>query len=136
MRRNIFKLCNILILTLVLILKYKNIPVYGLINNEKNIGERISNIKVNGNPIENSQIYKICMNSYRASGAGGYDMYKNCKVIEKSKEEIFEIIVSYIEKLKHKKSWFCSRIIEKIVRLFCFKLIDFYVILVCVKGLF
>ena len=37
MRRNIFKLCNILILTLVLILKYKNIPVYGLINNEKNI---------------------------------------------------------------------------------------------------
>lgn len=74
------------------------------ISYEKNIGERISNIKVNGNPIENSQIYKICMNSYRASGAGGYDMYKNCKVIEKSKEEIFEIIVSYIEKLKHKKS--------------------------------
>lgn len=41
------------------------------------------------------------MNNYRASGAGGYEFFKDCKIIKEIQIEMPEIIINYFE--KHKK---------------------------------
>lgn len=65
---------------------------------ENEIGNRISNIKVKGEPVEDSKTYTICTNNYRVLGTGGYNMYKNFKILSESKEEIFEMIMKYIKR--------------------------------------
>ena len=64
-------------------------------------GERISKIQVNGIPIEENKKYHICMNNYRASGAGGYDMYKGCRVVKRYGKDMFEILLEYISTMKN-----------------------------------
>lgn len=66
---------------------------------ENKIGDRISNIRVKGEEVEALKVYKVCTNNYRAFGTGGYDMYKNFKVVSESKEEIFEMIIKYIKRM-------------------------------------
>ena len=70
---------------------------------DKPKGERISKIRVNGIPIEENRKYQICMNNYRASGAGGYDMYRGCRVIRQYGKDMFEILLEYISMMKNNK---------------------------------
>lgn len=67
---------------------------------DKPKGERISKIRVNGIPIEENNKYHICMNNYRASGAGGYDMYRACRVVGRYRKDMFEILFEYISMMK------------------------------------
>ena len=39
------------------------------------------------------------MNNYRASGAGGYEMYKECKVVKRYGKDMFEILLEYTKSL-------------------------------------
>ena len=70
---------------------------------DKPKGERISKIRVNGIPIEENKKYQICMNNYRASGAGGYDMYRGCRVIRQYGKDMFEILLEHISLMKNNK---------------------------------
>ena len=70
-----------------------------IISYDKPIGNRISEIKVNGELISESKIYTLCTNSFRANGSGGYITYKECKIIKTYTEEIFEMILKYISEL-------------------------------------
>lgn len=63
------------------------------------VGHRISNIKVHNKSINMKETYLICMNNYRASGAGGYEMYKECKVVKRYGKDMFEILLEYIKSL-------------------------------------
>ena len=40
------------------------------------------------------------MNNYRASGAGGYEFYKDCEVVKEIQTEMTEIIINHF--MKHK----------------------------------
>lgn len=60
------------------------------------VGNRISNIRVRGKSLESGKYYQICMNNYRASGAGGYEMYVGCKIIKHFTKDIFETLLEYI----------------------------------------
>lgn len=70
---------------------------------DKPKGQRISKIRINGIPIEENKKYHICMNNYRASGAGGYDMYKECRVVKQYGKDMFEILLEHISKMKNKQ---------------------------------
>ena len=37
------------------------------------VGERVTSMRVNGQDVREEDTFTICLNSYRASGTGGYD---------------------------------------------------------------
>jgi len=64
----------------------------------KPCGERVSDVKVGGVPITDDAVYTLCMSSYRATGTGGYDVYKSCPTTEHGSQEISELIRDYISR--------------------------------------
>ena len=42
----------------------------------------------------------VCVNNYRASGAGDYPMYTQCKVVKEINVEMVELIMQYFEEKK------------------------------------
>jgi 2',3'-cyclic-nucleotide 2'-phosphodiesterase/3'-nucleotidase len=58
------------------------------------IGKRVTKLLYNGNPIELDQSYHVVMNSYRASGAGHFDMFKNKPVIKEIQTDMTELIAN------------------------------------------
>lgn len=65
----------------------------------KKVGERIGKIFFNGKEIEDNDKFSIVMNNYRATGAGGFDMYKDLKVLKNYDKETTEILLDYFRNL-------------------------------------
>lgn len=72
------------------------------INPQKREGERVSLLMYQQKPIAMDDIFTICINNYRASGAGGYFMYKKCKRVKEINIEMTELILDYFERNKNK----------------------------------
>lgn len=66
-----------------------------VIDIRKPLGSRVSHIMFEGKPL-GGRTLKLCLNDYRASGTGGYDIYKHCPVIKTFKEDLQELIISYL----------------------------------------
>ena len=64
------------------------------------VGQRVSDIKFHGKEVQDSDAFTICMNNYRSTGAGGYDVYKDCPVVQEFQTEMSELIINYLEKHK------------------------------------
>lgn len=62
--------------------------------------DRITN-KYKGKEIKDTDIFTLVMNNYRASGAGGYDFFKECKIVKEIQIEMTEIIIDYFIKYKN-----------------------------------
>lgn len=62
-------------------------------------GERIRSIKFHGKDIGKEDSFLLCLNSYRASGAGGYDMYLGCRVVQTGTKEIAEELLEYFSRM-------------------------------------
>ena len=60
------------------------------------IGRRILEIRVQKQLVSPEKTYRICMNNYRASGAGGYEMYTQGKMIKQYGKDMFEVLLEYI----------------------------------------
>ena len=65
----------------------------------KKFGERIGKIFFKGKEIKDSDKFSLVMNNYRATGAGGFDMYKDLKVIKNYDKETSEILLDYFRNL-------------------------------------
>ena len=63
----------------------------------KEVGNRVTSIKFNGEELSEDKNLTIVMNNYRASGAGGYECYENCKVVKEILIEMPEIIINYFK---------------------------------------
>ncbi len=61
----------------------------------------VDSVIFNGKEITDNDKFTLVMNNYRASGAGGYQFFKDCKIIKEIQIEMPEIIINYFE--KHKK---------------------------------
>ena len=68
------------------------------IDYDRPIGNRISEMQVQKQFVSPEKTYRICMNNYRASGAGGYEMYTRCKRIRQYEKDMFEVLLEYIGK--------------------------------------
>ena len=60
------------------------------------IGDRVTSIRRNGEELPDDRSYTLCMNDYRASGTGGYNIYRSCRRISGPPTEIAELIMDYI----------------------------------------
>lgn len=65
----------------------------------KKVGERIGKIFFNGKEVKDKDTFSLVMNNYRATGAGGFDMYKDLRVIKNYDKETSEILLDYFRKL-------------------------------------
>lgn len=65
----------------------------------KKVGERIGKIFFKGKEVKDSDKFSLVMNNYRATGAGGFDMYKDLKVIKNCDKETSEILLDYFRNL-------------------------------------
>ena len=61
------------------------------------IGNRVSQIRINGKEITEQDKFTLCINNYRATGAGGYDVIAECPVVKAYAVEMSELIIDYLE---------------------------------------
>jgi len=61
----------------------------------KEIGNRVVSMKFKGKEISDNDTLTLAMNNYRAIGAGGYDFYRDCKVVGEVLNEMPDIIIDY-----------------------------------------
>ena len=64
------------------------------------VGDRVTSILRHGEELDDTRTLSLCMNNYRASGAGGYGVYTECGVLREQPTEIAELIIDYV--LRHK----------------------------------
>ncbi|MBN2300039.1 MAG: bifunctional metallophosphatase/5'-nucleotidase [Acholeplasmataceae bacterium] len=68
-----------------------------IIDVSKPIGERITTLKFKGKNIKPTSIFKLALNSYRAVGSGGFDMFNQAIKIIAYPVSYFDLIRAYIE---------------------------------------
>lgn len=61
------------------------------------LGHRIRDLKVEGQPVHDRDHFTMCLNSYRASGTGGYAFYRDCPVLSEYGKEMGELLVEFFE---------------------------------------
>ncbi len=64
----------------------------------KPVGSRVISMTYNGRKIEQEQVFSVCVNDYRASGAGNYPVYTECKVLNEINIEMVELIMNFFDK--------------------------------------
>ncbi len=60
------------------------------------IGNRVVRLQKDGKDLDENKVYTLGLTGYRASGAGGYDMFKNCKVISRTIEDVQQMLIEKI----------------------------------------
>jgi 2',3'-cyclic-nucleotide 2'-phosphodiesterase/3'-nucleotidase len=61
-------------------------------------GDRIRNLRFQGEPLAADRVLRLAINNYRLNGGGGYTMYKDAKVLHRSSEEIRDLIITWMER--------------------------------------
>ncbi len=62
------------------------------------IGQRVKSITRNGAPVGEGHQLTLCMNNYRATGSGGYDIYLQCERVREINTEVSELLLDYLSK--------------------------------------
>ncbi len=62
------------------------------------IGSRITKLERNGRAVADTDSFTVALNSYRASGGGGYDMIRGAPVVYEGSREIRELIIEDIKR--------------------------------------
>lgn len=62
------------------------------------IGNRIRNLSYQNKKVEDTDVFSICLNNYRATGAGEYSVYKECKILKEINVEMVELIIDYFQR--------------------------------------
>ncbi len=64
----------------------------------RGVGDRVVSIKYGGAELSGEKRLTLCLNNYRASGAGGYDVYRQCETVRELPTEIAELIIAYVDR--------------------------------------
>jgi 2',3'-cyclic-nucleotide 2'-phosphodiesterase/3'-nucleotidase len=70
------------------------------INISRPVGERVVELRYQGEPLKMDGEYDVVMNNYRAAGGGEYNMFKGKPVVADIPIEVPELIVNYIMERK------------------------------------
>ncbi|MBE7540432.1 MAG: bifunctional metallophosphatase/5'-nucleotidase [Opitutaceae bacterium] len=60
-------------------------------------GDRIVDLKFNGEPLDPSRHFRVAINNYRLNGGGGYTMFSDAPVLQRSSTEIRDLIVDWVQ---------------------------------------
>lgn len=64
----------------------------------KPVGKRVVSAYVKGEKLDENKMYKFVTSDYRATGTGGYEFYKDCKILDIHSVDIQELILDYLAK--------------------------------------
>ena len=67
---------------------------------KKPIGERVLSIVFDGEELPEEKALTLCLNNYRASGAGGYGCYRAAPLLSEGQTEMQALILQYVERRK------------------------------------
>ena len=67
-----------------------------VIDTTKPHGQRITSIRLDGREMDNTETVSVCINSYRSSGAGGYEFLVGQKVIADIQVDVADSMIEYI----------------------------------------
>lgn len=67
----------------------------------KAVGQRVTSIIYKGKELDDNTTLTLVMNNYRASGAGGYEFYTECKTTKEILMEMPDIIIDYFKNNKN-----------------------------------
>lgn len=62
------------------------------------VGSRIKNLAFGDRPVKADDTFTMCLNNYRYSGAGGYEVYTECPLVREINTEMVELITEYFRK--------------------------------------
>lgn len=62
------------------------------------LGERVTNLRFRGEPLDPNRTLRLALNSYRHNGGGGFTMFKNAPVLQRDSREIRDLIIEWVEK--------------------------------------
>ena len=71
--------------------------IHYVIDAQRPAGERVCGLEYQGQPVQETDTFSLCINNYRASGAGGYEMYQGLPVLQEINREMTELIIEYLE---------------------------------------
>lgn len=60
------------------------------------VGQRVRDVRVNGQPLQPGRRYSLALSNYRATGTGGYTGYASCPVVKTWPEDIRDVIIRYL----------------------------------------
>lgn len=61
------------------------------------LGQRVTTLAYHGVPVKDEDEFTLCINSYRASGAGGYNCYADCHVVREIGTEMSDLMLAYLQ---------------------------------------
>lgn len=67
----------------------------------KPVGNRVVKLTYKNKPVLDTEKLKVCLNQYRAVGAGDYNMYSRQKIIKSFDEDMPKIIINYLREHKN-----------------------------------
>ena len=59
------------------------------------VGSRICNLSYQGKEVCADDEFTLCLNNYRYTGTGGYDVYRECDVVREINTEMVELIMEF-----------------------------------------
>ncbi|TVR88546.1 MAG: bifunctional metallophosphatase/5'-nucleotidase [Spirochaetaceae bacterium] len=60
------------------------------------VGKRISSVFVGNAPLDDERLYSLALNSYRATGAGGFHVFQQARILQKYPVSYYELVCEYI----------------------------------------
>ncbi|MDD5864377.1 MAG: bifunctional UDP-sugar hydrolase/5'-nucleotidase [Firmicutes bacterium] len=76
----------------------------------RKVGDRVVSIRYQGQELPEDRELTLCLNNYRASGAGGYPLYAQCPLVREQPTEIAQLIMEYVTRHREitvdKTNWF------------------------------
>lgn len=80
--------------------EHYNYDVYDGISYEmllsRPVGNRIASVVVGNAPLEDDRLYSLALNSYRATGAGGFTIFQEAKIVQKHPVSYYELVCEFI----------------------------------------
>lgn len=58
-------------------------------------GQRITSLRYRGAPLREDQPLRVAINNYRAAGSGGYEMFRDAKIVWRSGREVRDLMIDY-----------------------------------------
>ncbi|MCQ2457299.1 MAG: bifunctional metallophosphatase/5'-nucleotidase [Clostridia bacterium] len=62
------------------------------------VGDRVTEMNVNGKTVRPEDTFELVMNSFRSGGAGGFEFYLNCPVIRENRSDFSTLILEYLQR--------------------------------------
>jgi 2',3'-cyclic-nucleotide 2'-phosphodiesterase / 3'-nucleotidase len=67
----------------------------------KPVGRRIQNMRLRGQPVSAAQKLRLATITFRVNGGAGYTMFKDARVIFRSKKDLRELIIEWVKRNGH-----------------------------------